>query len=752
MKFELEKEFDLNKFSEPENKFYPSYSWCWNDVLDKDTIKEQLDEMYDRNIRHVYVIPLAKEFRPTTMVTNLQPEYLSNEYFEMFKFAVDYASEKGMLFGLYDESGWPSGNANFAVPSESDDFKLVIIDEGEVRTCPSLADSTNISATERFIELTHQAYKEHMGDTFNKLAPYIFTDEPDIKCKPYTKTIKEEFKRRYGTELDLDKLIESNDSEFNIKFHDLCSDIIVKNYLKPIREWCARNGIMSTGHLNGEDETLFINKYGYHHPMRLLRMLDIPGVDVIWRQIYKDHKTVFFPRLASSAAAQIGTGLSITESISVYGSVSYEDMRYVTGFQLVRGINNVNYMLLMYNDNGYNSIRQRPIFNSRLPGAELLKDYNKFIARIVYALTTGKPDTKCALYLPIRDIWADDEDTCAAAEAYDSMGYAIEEHHGQFDIIDDDLILSCDSESLKRGLLYMGNASYSTVYIPADKYMTDDVRSRLDIFKAGGGEIIRHDDMRFYPAADISDDGGNIRVHKRIVGNDELYLFFNESAEAVNARLNLGENAYFMDAKCGKAYVSEAFERFESGEMKLFIKTAKPMQAEKRIAADVELLELHNFTMRQIYEFTVDKACTKRVLSDKAAVSSELGDWEKLNGKYYSGECEYITYFKRPENEDKLILTLGKVNYSCRVLLNDKEIGSALMPPYEFIIDRAELLETNKLSILVSNTSANAFVGFKLPDEWEPKHIGPYHAKTIEFEKTMLESGLFGPVKFFRGK
>lgn len=752
MKFELEKSFDFNVFTTPVSRYYPSYAWVWNDILDRDSIKRQLDEMFERNIRHVYVIPLAREFRPHTMVTNLQPQYLSDEYFDLFKFAVDYAYEKGMLFGLYDESGWPSGNANFAVPSENEDFQLTAFQNGKPETFPTCADNTNLAATKKFIQITHQAYKEHLGDTFEKIAPYIFTDEPDIKNKPYTLTIQNEFKNRYGVELDVDQLLNAIDPEFNIRFHDMCADVFANNYFKPIRDWCAENGILSTGHLNGEDETLFINKYGYHYPMRLLRMLDMPGVDVIWRQIYRDHKTVFFPRMAASAAEQVGTGLSITESMSVYGSVSYEDMRYVTGFQLVRGINNVNYMLLMYNGDGFYALRQRPCFDAKLPGAEYIGRFNQYIARITYMLTVGKPDTKCALYMPMRDIWANDKNTEAAAAAYDNMGYAIEERHGQFDIVDDDLILSCDEAALRNGLISMGNANYSVLYIPADRYMTDAVKARLTLFKSGGGEVIYPDDMKFYPVADVSEDNGCIRAFKRVAGKDELYLFFNESVHAVSARINLGDNAYLLDAACGKAYFTEDRERFESGEMKIFIKTAENLSAERRVFAGEEILELKDFTMKQVYAFTIDKESVKRVPRDETAVFVQLGDWRSVNGEYFSGECEYVSHFKRPVNAGKLVLSLGKVNYSCRVLLNGREIGEAMTPPYEFALDGAELHEDNELSIFVSNTSANAFVGFKIPEEWEPKHVGPYHARTIEFEKTMLESGLIGPVKLFAGR
>ncbi len=45
------------------------------------------------------------------MPTNLTPEYLSDEFFELCAYAVQKANELGMLCWLYDEGGWPSGGA-----------------------------------------------------------------------------------------------------------------------------------------------------------------------------------------------------------------------------------------------------------------------------------------------------------------------------------------------------------------------------------------------------------------------------------------------------------------------------------------------------------------------------------------------------------------------------------------------------------------------------------------------------------------
>ena len=87
--------------------------------------------------------------------------------------------------------------------------------------------------------------------------------------------------------------------------------------------------------------------------MRALRCFDIPGIDVIWRQIYPENKEKikndmnayngFFPRYASSAATQNGAKLAMSESFGVAGpGVTYDLMRFTVGYQAVRGINIFN--------------------------------------------------------------------------------------------------------------------------------------------------------------------------------------------------------------------------------------------------------------------------------------------------------------------------------------------------------------------------------------------------------------------------
>ena len=53
--------------------------------------------MKNLGIRAFYIPAEPKIFRPDSMPTNLTPDYLSEEYFELCEYAVEKGKEYGML-------------------------------------------------------------------------------------------------------------------------------------------------------------------------------------------------------------------------------------------------------------------------------------------------------------------------------------------------------------------------------------------------------------------------------------------------------------------------------------------------------------------------------------------------------------------------------------------------------------------------------------------------------------------------------
>ena len=99
------------EFLAPDRNFAPIYAWVWNGRLSGEKIDAQIEEMRRLGIRAFYIIPEPQNFRPTSIPTRLDPNYLTPAYFQFYRYAMERAREYGMECWLYDEGGWPSGGA-----------------------------------------------------------------------------------------------------------------------------------------------------------------------------------------------------------------------------------------------------------------------------------------------------------------------------------------------------------------------------------------------------------------------------------------------------------------------------------------------------------------------------------------------------------------------------------------------------------------------------------------------------------------
>ncbi len=83
-------------------EYRPQPLWFWTGKADLHAIKKQMQDLKDVcGYGGVAIIPFFKDFKP---------EYLSEEYLELYKQTADYAKEIGFTLSLYDEYAFPSGN------------------------------------------------------------------------------------------------------------------------------------------------------------------------------------------------------------------------------------------------------------------------------------------------------------------------------------------------------------------------------------------------------------------------------------------------------------------------------------------------------------------------------------------------------------------------------------------------------------------------------------------------------------------
>jgi hypothetical protein len=462
----LEPNFDPTQFINPPSQFWPGYFWLWNDPLEERLLIEQLQDMAGHDARSVCMLPMPHGFRPQSTNNHMDPDYLTPEYFERVRIAVEETNRLGMNWWLYDEGGWPSGRAFGKVVEGHPELRLQRLEAHDIGTVTSAyqvppealalviepsrrvvkpggswtpregergilykvaqsgaPDLLNPAAVQRFVSLTHEGYKAAIGPDFGKSVRFTFTDEPAVpppdpgKSLTWTEGMETLWEQAYGEPIysALPALLAQPGADMalgdqlqRIRFFDLWTARFRDSYFKTLRDWCRENGLASAGHLGGEDETINAVIHGFGHVLRELRLLDVPGVDLIWRQLFPGRPNQHhFPLFASSVAHQNGTRYAFTESFAVYGNgITPEQMRWLTDYQYVRGLNLMVIGCYPLSTLDHHMTGERPHYGKCNPLWDHLKGYHAYVARLGYALSSGKPAISTAVYYPVRDMWA----------------------------------------------------------------------------------------------------------------------------------------------------------------------------------------------------------------------------------------------------------------------------------------------------------------------------------------------------------
>ena len=380
--------------------------WLWNAPLNKTEIRRQIAAMHKKNIGGFFIHPMPEEFRPADFPGGM-PGYLSEEYFDMVRCAVEYASELGMEAWLYDEGGWPSGTVNGRIIKERPDLATrVLTVNGEYIWSTNRPDLLNLEVTRIFINETHEKYREHMGEFFGKTIPGIFTDEPFFGALRISDSIvfSPVLEARFNQEKKYDareaalRILRGNDPQARQDFNEIWVKLMVENYLAPLREWCHKNNLIFTGHFNGDDCIDNMELLLGSDIFTLTKELDLPGCDAIWRQIHPLMPETDYSRIISSAA---GNRPSVSETFAVYGTdLSLAEMKYTAAMQFIAGIRIIAPMAFHYSNAGGRQITTVSNFAEADPRWQYFDFYFDFVTRMSKVFDRTEPVIKAHIPFP----------------------------------------------------------------------------------------------------------------------------------------------------------------------------------------------------------------------------------------------------------------------------------------------------------------------------------------------------------------
>jgi len=355
----------------------------------------------------------------------------------------------------------------------------------------SLPDYLNPRATGRFLEVTHEAYKRALGHHLGGTVVGFFGDEPCLPATPWTDDFLASFREMKGYDLrpHLPALFGAPHRDRDGVFYDYF-DVLARRwttgFYEPQTEWCHDHGVEYTCHLCGEE-----NMMGLIHQLDAdffasLSGVGEPGVDVIWRQIFYGIDTDF-PKLGGSAGHVWGKPRVMTESFAVFGmGTTFEQMKYVSDYQLVRGVNDFLLMMWNYSPDEWRRVMHPPDLSPDSCLYPDVKPYADYVARASYLQSIGTPIAPVGVYYPTRTGWMGDG---SGLEAAHRIGRALLERQTDFEWIDDNGLIDC-CEVTHDGLRNLSGTVHSAFILPPCRVIDAEAADRLRGFVREGGSLV----------------------------------------------------------------------------------------------------------------------------------------------------------------------------------------------------------------------------------------------------------------------
>lgn len=529
----------MKRFSDVVRQNSPSFGaipfWSWNDKLEGDELRRQIQNMKGLGMRGFFMHAR----------TGLVTEYLSDEWFEHIKTCMDEAEKLGMEAWAYDENGWPSGfcggkllsdenlknlylrlEVTKAYPEKSDDLLGVYTLDGDhLEYLPSktsggelyysvyrAVDDTYVdllqpSTVKAFIESTHELYKERLGSDLGKRMPGFFTDEPQY-CRfapPFSHVLEEEFLKKYGYSLR-EKLLGvfcdfDGAREFRHDYFNICHELYIDNFVKPLSEWCRANNVKLTGHTIEETNPSSNVKFT-GSVMEFYEYQDIPGIDYLGRGIWFDCP----PMQLSSVGEQLGKKELLSESFAAIGwEAEPTVIKQIADYQYVGGVNLLCPHLYSYSERGVRKGDYPMHYSQALPWQKQLAFLFKHYANLGAIISEGRMYADVLMLYPLRSAYM--------AYKLPSLDPRDDRPNGsrevEMNILDDKFydatrLLTANQisfhymdESLfkKYGRadgaeLVLGNCRYTTLVIPYSYTIDSYTAEQLKIFSESGGRIL----------------------------------------------------------------------------------------------------------------------------------------------------------------------------------------------------------------------------------------------------------------------
>ncbi len=496
--------------------------WSWNDRLEEGELRRQIRNMKSLGMQGFFMHARG----------GLETDYMSDDWFDAVRVCIDEAEQQGMQAWAYDENGWPSGFAGGALlkdpanhacgltweqteayPAPDGDILGIYVktDSGFDRVDGptgassylvirrkrdfSYVDTMNARVTEQFLAATHERYKRELDARhFGGVMPGFFTDEPQYfrYGTPWSDTFPEAFSRRFG--YDVRDALPSLFFEFEgarerrYDYRLLCHEKFYSDFMKPLYEWCDRNGVKLTGH--------GIEEWGLDWQMTCCGGImpfylyeHIPGIDYLGRGL----RNSVGAKQLGSVCAQTGKKQAMSETYACCGwDVTPNELKRITELQFAGGVNLICEHLYPYSERGQRKNDYPNHYSEHNPWQKHFGQFERYFAHLGAALSQGTEVADTLVLHPIRSAYLDyfDGEPLSVKELDDALNDLADTF--AFDHIPyhfgDETILAQMAE-VEGATLRVGRCVYDKVVLPHCHTLDGTTAALLKQYLAAGGKL-----------------------------------------------------------------------------------------------------------------------------------------------------------------------------------------------------------------------------------------------------------------------
>ena len=539
----------LKNFQGPPAEYRTTPLWVWNDRMTTEEISQQLADFKDRGIGGVFIHP-----RP-----GLITPYLSDEWFSLCQYAVETGKSLGMKVWIYDENSYPSGFAGGHVPAAMPDAvrsglrmtrvegtpgasrrpPLVVLRQtlggfedvtGKVN--PGALDKSSYyvfevvpqepspwyggftyvdimrkDVTDKFLDVTLNAYKKSVGKDFGQTVPGVFQDEAEIappgggEIVNYTPALFQAFETKWGYDLrpNLVSLFDQVGEWRRVRhnYYSTLLDLFIENWAKPYYVYCTDNNLVFTGHYWDHEWPTPRNS---PDNLAMAAYAHMPGIDILMNDWQTGPHAQFgndrAVREIRSSANQLGRRRTMSETFGAGGwDMTFFDQKRIGDWEYALGVNFMNQHLSYVTIMGARK-RDHPLsFSYHEPwwrSYHVLADY---FGRLSVVMSAGQQVNRILVIEPATTAWMHYSPSAESArlktlgEDFQNFIHLLEAHHVEYDLVSEKTLE--EFGSIKNLKLAVGRRSYDLVLLPPGFENIDD--STLILIRdylMRGGKII----------------------------------------------------------------------------------------------------------------------------------------------------------------------------------------------------------------------------------------------------------------------